>query len=189
MKSGIDYFPLDVTLNDKFELIEAEFGLIGFAVVIKLLQKIYGSEGYYCEWTKEVALLFCKRNDVGGNTVSEIIKACIRRELFDRTMWQKYGILTSAGIQRRYFEAAGRRKTITVKRAYLLIARLPNMTFADETEADVNISDKNESKTDGNTYIGAQENSTVTVSAKKQIAVKPESVQGQKRADDDFFTR
>ena len=44
MKSGIDYFPLDVTLNDKFELIEAEFGLIGFAVVIKLLQKIYGSE-------------------------------------------------------------------------------------------------------------------------------------------------
>lgn len=36
MKSGIDYFPLDVSLDDKFELIEAEFGLTGFAVVVKL---------------------------------------------------------------------------------------------------------------------------------------------------------
>ena len=27
MNSGIPYFPLDVHLDDKFELIEAEFGL------------------------------------------------------------------------------------------------------------------------------------------------------------------
>lgn len=54
MKSGIDYFPLDVALDEKFELIEAEFGLTGFGVVVKLLQKIYGGQGYYVEWTKEV---------------------------------------------------------------------------------------------------------------------------------------
>ena len=61
MKSGIDYFPLDVALDEKFELIEAEFGLTGFGVVVKLLQKIYGGQGYYAEWTKEVALLFAKK--------------------------------------------------------------------------------------------------------------------------------
>ena len=42
IKNGVDYFPLDVHLDKKFELIEAEFGLTGFAVVVKLLQRIYG---------------------------------------------------------------------------------------------------------------------------------------------------
>ncbi len=42
MKDGIPYFPLDCELDSKFELIEAEFGLQGFAVVVKLLQRIYG---------------------------------------------------------------------------------------------------------------------------------------------------
>ena len=60
MKDGIPYFPLDCELDSKFELIEAEFGLQGFAVVVKLLQRIYGGEGYYCEWTEDVALLFGK---------------------------------------------------------------------------------------------------------------------------------
>ena len=40
LKDGVDYFPLDTVLDTKFELIEAEYGLTGFAVVVKLLQKI-----------------------------------------------------------------------------------------------------------------------------------------------------
>ncbi|MBQ4336486.1 MAG: NAD-binding protein, partial [Lentisphaeria bacterium] len=40
VKKGLDWFPLDTRLDDKFELIEAEFGAAGFAVVIKLLQRI-----------------------------------------------------------------------------------------------------------------------------------------------------
>ena len=45
MNNGINYFPLNVHLDDKFELIEAEFGLKGFAIVVKLFQKIYGQQG------------------------------------------------------------------------------------------------------------------------------------------------
>ena len=71
-KSGVDYFPLDDTLNDNFKLIEAEFGLTGFGVVVKLYQKIYGGRGYYTEWTNEVALLFAREIGLGGNAVSEI---------------------------------------------------------------------------------------------------------------------
>lgn len=41
-KSGIPYFPLDVELDEKMELIEAEYGLTGYAVILKLLQRIYG---------------------------------------------------------------------------------------------------------------------------------------------------
>ena len=121
MKEGIEYFPLQVTLDDKFELIEAEFGLTGFAVVVKLLQKIYGGFGYYCEWTDEVALLFAKRIGLGGNAVSEIIEASVRRGIFDNDLYDKYHILTSSGIQKRYFEAVSRRKQIEVDQRYLLV--------------------------------------------------------------------
>lgn len=122
MKSGLDWFPLDVLLDEKFELIEAEFGLTGFAVIVKLYQRIYGQRGYYCEWTNEVALLFGRSCGLGGNVVSEIVSAAIRRGIFDKTLYDRYHILTSAGIQERYFEAVSRRKSVEVKKAYLLVS-------------------------------------------------------------------
>ena len=115
-KSGLEYFPLDVVLDDKFELIEAEFGLTGFAVIVKLFQKIYGGQGYYCEWTNEVALLFAKRIGLGGSVVSEIVAASIKRGIFSQELYDKYNILTSPGIQERYFDAVIRRKKVEVKK-------------------------------------------------------------------------
>lgn len=58
MAGGIPFVPLDCQLDEKFDYIEAEFGLIGFAVVVKLFQRIYGGHGYYCEWNNRVATLF-----------------------------------------------------------------------------------------------------------------------------------
>lgn len=143
MKSGIDYFPLDVSLDDKFELIEAEFGLTGFAVLIKLFQKIYGGQGYYCEWTAEVALLFCKRNQLDGAAVAKIVEAAVRRGIFDREMYEKHGILTSIGVQKRYFEAASRRKAVKVKAQYLLVPRAANFVFADRTPENADSTEEN----------------------------------------------
>ncbi len=120
-RDGIDYFPLDCQLNEKIELIEAEFGLVGFAVVVKLLQRIYGVRGYYCEWNTEVALLFGRSCGLGGNAVSEIILASVRRGIFSEELFNKYHILTSKGIQERYFEAVSRRKEVQAKNEYLLI--------------------------------------------------------------------
>ena len=115
MNNGINYFPLNVHLDDKFELIEAEFGLKGFAIVVKLFQKIYGQQGYYCEWTEDVALLFGKNVGLGGDAVSEIVRAAIKRGIFDSELYDKYQILTSRGIQERYFEAVSRRKEVEVR--------------------------------------------------------------------------
>lgn len=120
-KSGLDFFPLDVALDRKFELIEAEYGLTGFGVVVHLLQEIYGKEGYYIEWTEEVALLFARRIGLGGSVVSEIIEASIRRGMFDKEIYDKYRCLTSRGIQKRYFEAVSRRKNLEVDFNILLV--------------------------------------------------------------------
>lgn len=143
MNNGINYFPLSVHLDDKFELIEAEFGLKGFAIVVKLFQKIYGQQGYYCEWTEDVALLFGKNVGLGGDAVSEIVRAAIKRGIFDSELYDKYQILTSRGIQERYFEAVSRRKEVEVKKEYLLIKVdqiYKNVRILNEN---VNISSKN----------------------------------------------
>ncbi len=149
MKSGLEFFPLDTSLDTKFELIEAEFGLEGFAVIVKLFQMIYGQEGYYGEVNDEVVLLFSRRCGVGGNTVSEIISAAVRRGIFDRTMYDKYKILTSAGIQKRYFDACKRRERVEVNKRYLLGNAYQNYK-------NVYISEKNENNSEENAYISAQ---------------------------------
>lgn len=144
LKEGLDYFPLDCQLDDKFELIEAEYGLTGFGVVVKLFQKIYGQNGYYTEWTSEVALLFAKRNGVGGSVVSEIVEASVRRGIFDKGLFEKYSILTSAGIQKRYLEAVSRRKSSKIKKEYLLINCTQNEINADNNEINAGNNSQND---------------------------------------------
>lgn len=117
---GLVYFPFYVVSDEKLDLIEAEFGFTGFAVIVKLWQRILG-RGYYCEWTDEVALLFAKSIGLGGNVVSEIIEAATRRGIFDKRMREQYGILTSEWIQETYFDGAKRRKQIKVEDRYLLV--------------------------------------------------------------------
>lgn len=142
-KSGIDYFPLDVTLDAKFELVEAEFGLTGFGVVVHLLQEIYGKAGYYIEWTEEVALLFARKIGLGGSVVSEIVEASIRRGMFDKEKYDKYHVLTSKGIQKRYFEAVSRRKVLEVDFNILLVDVAQILPNVDIRAVNVNISSKN----------------------------------------------
>lgn len=151
-KSSLDYFPLACSFEDKIELIEAEFGLRGLAIIVKLYQKIYGQFGYYCEWNDEVALLFSRKAcglPEGDNVVSEVIKAAIKREIFSENMFHEYGILTSAGIQKRYFEAVKRRSEIEVEKAYLLLnaSQIPN---------NVNIIQKNVCRNEENVYRNQQ---------------------------------
>lgn len=121
-KVGLDYFPLDTALDTKFELLEANFGHKGFTAVVKLFQKIYGEQGYYCEWTEEIALLFAHKTGMSRNAVSDIVNYALRVKIFDADLYKKYNILTSAGIQKRYLTATSRRVQVELKKDYLLIS-------------------------------------------------------------------
>jgi hypothetical protein len=129
IKQGVDYFPLDCHMNDEMKLIQAEFGLVGYAVVIKLWQKIYSGKGYYTEWGRDVALMFAQNNGVGGNVVQEVVRSCLNRGIFDQRMFDDYGILTSDGIQERFAEATERRTFVKADRRYLLITAPSNWVF------------------------------------------------------------
>ena len=118
--TALPYFSLDVNQNDKVQLLEAEFGLKGFALYIHLLQQIYGGKGYYTLWNKDVELLFAKKNNVGRGFVSEIVQSCLRRGIFDNDLYSQYGVLTSKEIQDSYFYACKRRKGVKVISEILL---------------------------------------------------------------------
>ncbi|KAB8127391.1 DUF4373 domain-containing protein [Gracilibacillus oryzae] len=133
-KQGVDYFPLDVHLDQKFQFIESKFGLEGFAIVIKLLQKIY-QEGYWCNWTKDGLLLFAYEIRSEEALVQQVVEECMKRDLFDRGMYERHQILTSKGIQKRYKEIVKRRKEVDIVEDYLLIddlAAVPNEKINDD---------------------------------------------------------
>ena len=122
-KEGLDYFPLDVDMDqdDKLFFIEAKHGLIGFAIVVRLLMQIY-KEGYYKHYDdNKDAFLFAKRLSADVNVIKNVINDCINEGFFNKDLYEKYGILTSSGIQKRYLEACTRRKKVSIIKEYCLI--------------------------------------------------------------------
>lgn len=143
---GVKYFPLYCVLDEKFELIEAEFGLKAFAIVVKLYQRIYGGHGYYCEWNDDIALMFarqCGLSNVGDskgsmdplgcadgssqsgrskNLIDQVVAASIRRGIFDKELFENCSILTSRGVQRNFLNIVRNRKKVEIKGEYLLLS-------------------------------------------------------------------
>ena len=123
-KSYLEYFELDCHMDDKVKLVQAEFGLKGFAVFVKLLQEIYGGNGYYCEWTQDRELLFASENGLSNGSLQllrDIVSACVRRNIFSERLFKEYGILTSSGVQKQYLKATVKREVEELKKEYLLI--------------------------------------------------------------------
>lgn len=123
LKEGIDYFSLDCYMDDKIKMIQAEFGLKGFAIVVKLWQLIYREHGYYCEWDNDRELLFKSEEGLesGSNLVKQVIDVCIKRDIFSKELFEKYHILTSRGVQKRYLAVTAKRKKAEVKKEYSLL--------------------------------------------------------------------
>ncbi len=110
-KEGLEYFPLDVTMDDNIDLLEFDHGLEGFAILIKLYQKIYDN-GYYLKVDKRILKLFSKRINVDINLVESVIMSAITYKIFSKTLFERYQVLTSKGIQKRYFKATERRSSV-----------------------------------------------------------------------------
>lgn len=141
IKEGLTYFPLDTEDSMKTELLVAEFGMKGYGIFINVLKLIYREKGYYSQWTEEVELLFGRKIGIspGDNSVSEVIKTCLRRNIFNQELYDKHSILTSEGIQERYLEAVKRRKEITMIKEYILLSVNDNKVNVNNTEVNVNI--------------------------------------------------
>ena len=140
-KQGIDYFPLDVQFDDKSELYLIEKEAVGLAVMITLWQIIYQNEGYFINNSSDLHLLIKRRINANINEINDCINAMLKRGILDACLYEKYGILTSKAIQKRYFDAAKRKKEVQVIRAFIVtnLDSYTNLINVDINNIDVDI--------------------------------------------------
>ncbi len=102
-RRGLDYFPLDTAWETSMRLVKARYGLKGIGFMIELYSSIYGS-GYYRKWDEENELLFADECRETVEWVREIIEYVFKQRLLDEVIFREKGVLTSHGIQARYFK-------------------------------------------------------------------------------------
>lgn len=147
-KEGIDSFLLDCHTNENIAEIENTFSIKGFAIVVRLWQKIYSERGYYCEWNERSPVLFLSQWFGGGsgvdeNLIREVIALSLKIGIFDKSMYENYHILTSKRLQEQYFDVVKRRTEIKIIKEYLLIS-------VDNSKSNVCITSKNVNKNQNN---------------------------------------
>jgi hypothetical protein len=110
-KTGLDYFPLDCQMDDKIDMLEAEHGLIGFAVYIKLLQLIYQTESGELDMSNVFRWkTLGKKWDISEETLRKLVDTMCEVALFDKESLAKHLLLTSTGVQKRLGKVATLRK-------------------------------------------------------------------------------
>lgn len=152
LKSGLDYFPLDTDFfnDDKILFVSARFDEKGEIIAAKLLCRIYRN-GYYLIWNDDTALLFAKAagKNITTGLVNDVVHELIKRDFFNKDLFMRFGVLTSNGIQKRYFEAIGRRKEIEIWKDVLLIEQNlinANISFINVNNNSENASNNSQSK-------------------------------------------
>ena len=136
-KIGLDYFPLDVDFFDdeKIVAISGEFGLKGELTAIKLLCAVYRN-GYYIEWTDMLKMKMLRSlPGMSVDLLDSILNRLVRWAFFDKTLFDSVRILTSRGIQKRYFNSVKKRLPET-EYPYLLISVPSNTVPKDGKKKD-----------------------------------------------------
>lgn len=114
--------------NKKVRLLLFEFKADGYWIWCCLVAEGYRTNGYYYDVNNRESLeLFatdvCKMR---VSVVDEVIAGCVRRGLFDKVVFDMFGILTSVHQQETYVKATKERRkkgtNIVMKQDYLLIA-------------------------------------------------------------------
>lgn len=125
-KKEIDYSGWSVRIFDnepKFDKLLDAQGWDGFGVYFFLCQRAYGSEGYFYRWGYADCATTARKmgGGIGSGTVRETVDYCLQIGLFDKGLFDRWGILTSRGIQSRYWEVAKERDVKEVISEYWLL--------------------------------------------------------------------
>ena len=122
-KMGLDYWPFDVGFfeDEKIQAIGGEFGIKGEIVTIRLLNAVY-RDGYFIVWNELQNMKLARQLDgVGPQLIDAIVTRLVLWGVFDKSLFDSAKVLTSKGIQERYFEATKRRGLSGENLPYLLI--------------------------------------------------------------------
>lgn len=144
-KQGIDYFPMDVGFftDVKIRKISRACGSQSTSILICLLCNIYKDEGYYILWDKDLPFVIADTVGVSEGAVKEVLIKSLQVGFFDQELYEKYKILTSSGIQKRFLLATYQRKETTIIPEYLINCANNSINC---TNNSINHSDNEQSK-------------------------------------------
>ena len=174
-KIGLDYFPFDVDFfnDEKIEAISGEFGIKGEIVAIKLLTAIYRN-GYFIEWSEMLQMKMLKTlPSITKDLLIEIVQRLVRWNFFDEGLFNSDNVLTSRGIQRRYFEAM-KRNSLSDSLPFLLVS-------VTETSVNVAKTSVNVAKTPQIKRKESKVNNISLLEKEKQKSVCVEFGEGEKK--------
>lgn len=127
-KKRIDYagWSVDIFSNDTKidKLLDAQ-SWVGFGIYFYLCQMAFGGEGYYYEWCYDLCATTARKmgGGVGAGTVKETVDYCFQIGLFDKRLFDRWGVLTSRGIQKSFLvvlKSKNRRGTEIYSELWLL---------------------------------------------------------------------
>jgi hypothetical protein len=135
---GIEYFPMnsDIIHNPKIRLLVAEFGSkTTWTVLLTLYCKIYREKGYWIDWFDEDSKLLFAQDEckLELSVVNEFVNGCVRRSLFNKGVFDMFGVLTSDRIQENYLIAKKRNKEVSFIDDFLLLNDDVYKTFTNVT--------------------------------------------------------
>ena len=118
---SVDIFSSDIKID---KLLDAQ-GWVGFGVYFYLCQMAFASEGYFYEWCYDLCATTARKmgGGVSAGTVKETVDYCLRIGLFNKRLFDRWGVLTSKGIQKSYLivlKSKNRKGTEVYKEFWLL---------------------------------------------------------------------
>lgn len=179
-KPGISYYRMDCghILNKKVRLLFNEFGGDGYYIWSCLLDYGYGKWGYYFDLTDkdELELFtseFCKMKIT---TVNEVISGCVRRGLFDSTVFDVSKVLTSDMMQDTFVIATSERRLKGTE--FLMREKLLLLDFTTELPKNITIVPENYKIDHRNKGIDHRKNSHIREDKIIQEEIKEEKSLG-----------
>jgi hypothetical protein len=121
-KIGLDYFPFDIGLFHDIKVRKLVKYQSGKAITVYayLLCLIY-ENGYYMQWDKELPFVCSECTGFEEVYILETLHCCLSVGLFDKDLYEQYGILTSAGIQSRWLHIMKSAKRVVQISQYWLL--------------------------------------------------------------------
>lgn len=125
-KQGIEYsgWSVDMFDSDKKidKLLDAQ-GWKGFGVYFFLCQRAYKANGYFYEWSYDDCATTARKmgGGIDSGIVKETISYCLQINLFNKGVFDRWGVLTSRGVQRRFWTVLSERRVKTVYDEYWLL--------------------------------------------------------------------
>ena len=162
-KQGLDYFPFDVDFFQdlKIRKIIRSHGSSAPSILMCVLCLIYKENGYYIKWDEDTSFVISEILNCEEETVSHIIEKAIDVGFFNKDLYDKYTILTSNAIQKRFLLIT---KSAKLKRGD--INKKYNLNIINSEETPINTEEI--SKTSEETPINTEESTQSKIKENKE---------------------